>query len=294
MVAQEDISYSREETVASFTSFYELLQKMYLPDGQVIHPPPGGWPSIVNAEPTLVEAFGKSQEVVALLAHLPYIQSQGDWNDDPDAFPGRHFADWQYHSDYLNKRVATDDSDDSGSPAPLEELEHLRRIAECDLYDLGLPHIVGIALNSDEDATVIVLDTERGVILWDESTCPRGVCEEYGEQCVGFDDPGSDDEMEEEEETFRQSSWTWAIPDFFGILKKQFLTLRWVPSSQFAVRSDEWSEGLPGEKNMTATCQRIFRSHGWPGLERYSKSECLAEVKETMEEHYDDYLDHRS
>lgn len=280
MSEQGDVSYSHEETVAAFAGFYELLRKMYLPDGLVIYPPPGGWPSIVNADPTLLETFGKSQEVVALLAHLPYIRSyNGDWGEDPDVLPYCHFADWRHHFDSLSKRIA--DADDHYEPPPLEALDDLRRTAEGDLYDLNLPHIVGIALNSSEDRHVIILDTKRGVILWDESTCPRGVRDQYSAQSLDFGH-------------YTQDGLAWTIPTFFEILKTQFLELRWVPSSQFAVRSEEWSEGLPGEKGMTAMCQGIFRKHGWPNLERYSKSDCMAEVKEAMEEHFDDHLDHRS
>ncbi|KAM7214664.1 hypothetical protein V8F06_009985 [Rhypophila decipiens] len=287
----DDISYLREETFAAFAGFYELLQKMYLPDGQVIYPPPGGWPSIVNADPTLVETFGKSDEVIALLAHLPYVRSTGDWSEDPDAIPRHHLANWRYHFDYHGTCLA---SEDSSSSSAIKAIDHLRRTAEGDLSDLGLPHIVGIALSSYDDAPVIILDTERGVILWDESTCPTRFFQDYPDRAVPFDDPESDDEMAEEEYDFRSASGTWAIPDFFEILKDQFISLRWVPAGQFAVRSDDWSEGLPGEANMTAMCQSVFRKHGWPDLERYSKVDCLAEIQEAVEEQYPDHVDHRS
>ncbi|KAM7202944.1 hypothetical protein V8F20_004191 [Naviculisporaceae sp. PSN 640] len=181
MPEQAEVSYSHEETVAAFAGFHDLLQKLYLPDGLVIYPPPGGWPPIVNAEPTLLQSF----------ENIEYFER-------------------------LNKTLT--DPDEHYQPPPLESLNNLRRTAEGGFYGRRLPHVM---------------------------------------------------------------------------LKTQFVELRWVPSGEFAVRSDEWSEGLPGEKGMTAMCQSIFRKHRWPNLELYSKSDCLAEIKKAMEENYDDHLDHR-
>ena len=38
-------------------------------------PPSRGWLSIVNADPTVLQSLGKSEAVLSLLTHLPYILS---------------------------------------------------------------------------------------------------------------------------------------------------------------------------------------------------------------------------
>jgi hypothetical protein len=67
---------------------------MYMNESQVIYPPAEGWPSIVNADPAKLQDLGKSDEVLSLLAHLPYIRCPGDWNHDADVVPWNSFEDW--------------------------------------------------------------------------------------------------------------------------------------------------------------------------------------------------------
>ncbi|KAB5562952.1 hypothetical protein GE09DRAFT_765441 [Coniochaeta sp. 2T2.1] len=69
----EDITYSRQETVAAVTDFYQFLTKMYMKESQVVYPPEGGWPSIVNC---YRDRLGKSDEAVGLLTHPPYIKDR--------------------------------------------------------------------------------------------------------------------------------------------------------------------------------------------------------------------------
>lgn len=66
----DDIIYSHEATVAAFKSYYEFLTKMYIDPGMTKTPPVTGWPHITCES---MQAIGKSQEVVALLRHLPYV-----------------------------------------------------------------------------------------------------------------------------------------------------------------------------------------------------------------------------
>lgn len=82
------VTYSREATIAAVTDYYESLTKLYLKNSQVIFPPEAGWPSITSADSDILATLGKSDEVLALLAHLPYIRRPGNWNDDAEGTPG--------------------------------------------------------------------------------------------------------------------------------------------------------------------------------------------------------------
>ena len=62
--------YSRDQYVAAITEFYELVTSLYIPRSALKFPPPGGWPNIT---PENCAGFGKSDFVVDLLKHLPYI-----------------------------------------------------------------------------------------------------------------------------------------------------------------------------------------------------------------------------
>ncbi len=97
----EDITYSREATIAAVTDYYTFLTRMYLNESDIAYPPPGGWPSIVNANPAVVQSLGESDEVLALLAllaHLPYIQHP--LVEPADPAPNHTVADW---SDFIGR-----------------------------------------------------------------------------------------------------------------------------------------------------------------------------------------------
>jgi len=45
---------------------------MYLRESDVIEPPEGGWPNITTDS---LQDLGKTDEVISLLRHLPYIRA---------------------------------------------------------------------------------------------------------------------------------------------------------------------------------------------------------------------------
>lgn len=64
-------TYSRGEIVSTLTTFYQFLTTMYIPNSDVLHAPPGGWPHITK------ETFAflrKNDRVVDLLRHIPYVR----------------------------------------------------------------------------------------------------------------------------------------------------------------------------------------------------------------------------
>ncbi|KAK3325976.1 hypothetical protein B0H66DRAFT_616729 [Apodospora peruviana] len=87
MSNDEDIlTYSRDETITAVSKYYEFRRTMYLKDSDVIYPPADGWPSITEANPDTLASFEKSDEVLALLAHLPYVGSNGG-GDNTNVIP---------------------------------------------------------------------------------------------------------------------------------------------------------------------------------------------------------------
>jgi hypothetical protein len=279
-----DITYSRRRTIAAVTDYYKFLTKLYLKDSQVIYPPATGWPSIVNADANTRASLGKSEEVLSLLAHLPYIRSPSNFNDEAEGAPGCRFADWQDLIASLTRAEGPTTADD------------LRVLTEGATFsELAPPHVIGLTCGGRENP-IMVLDTKLGIIHWED--CPSSIEEgnysttvEY-EPPEGEDSDDSDEEIPEEEVEWRQSAPAWAVGTFFTVLKDQFKKLHWVPISQHMVWSAEFSV-RPDAEGMVAMLQDIYREHGWPDLIHYRKADCLEAVRSTMKERYLSSVDPR-
>lgn len=217
MPALEDVEYDRKATIAAVTSYYEFLTAMYLTKSKVAYPPAGGWPPIVNADAALLQSLGKSDEVISLLAHLPYIRSHSHDSDDAKAIPGCVFADW---SELMQSWNPTDG-------------ESLRSFTEgMEFGPVSSPHVVSLTCGNKGDSGHLVLDTELGIIHWEE--CPPEVENQDFREGVDYK---PDEDVSEEEADWRYSTPAWTIPDLFEILRHQFKILHWIPVSHATVRT---------------------------------------------------------
>jgi hypothetical protein len=258
MPSVSDISYSRDATVAAIRDYYRFLVSMYLDESNLLEPPEGGWPSI---PPSGWNNFDKTEEVIALLRHLPYLR-QGF---DPfliNGAPYTVFADWQF----------TDENIDG---------QDLKEWSEPDPDEAGIPaHIVGLTVPS-ETSPAILLDTELGVIYWYQ--CPGDV--KGGEFQEIEDDPYDwvDDELISEDQVeWRAGSGIWPIATFFEMLKANFKKLNFVPIGPREVQ-DVWVARDDYAKETQVAVQNIYRKHGWPNA-RFNKQACSAEVKTLLNE----------
>lgn len=69
-------SYDRQQIIQSVTAFCEFLTELpYVEPSEVLHPPENGWPNITKQK---LAALSKNDEVIELLARLPYISTRGD------------------------------------------------------------------------------------------------------------------------------------------------------------------------------------------------------------------------
>jgi len=265
----EDIPYSRSDTIAAIGDFYKFLTEVYLKDLRVIHPPTEGWPSIVDADPTLLESFGKSDEVMSLLAHLPYIHSPGN-SKEQQVGPNCVFADWQRLLAQPSSGWSTGD-----------ELRIITEGPEFTKFATS-SHAVGLTYGSRE-TPVMVLDTRLGVVHWHD--CPDAIERTHGADAVGYE---ADDDVPMDEENWRSDACTWAIPDFFEVLKDLFRTLHWFPVRPYQVWSASFTDD---DGNAVRLVQDIYRQQGWPNLARYRKTECLAAVRRALEDKYPSLAD---
>ena len=127
-------TYCRHETIAAITDFYTFYMRLpYVDPRALVFPPASGWPEI-NA--TELHNRGKSNEVIELLQHLPYLENpsiHGGWTIDSES------TCIQYH-----KGVCYNDSPDAIKNLP--------------------GYVIPIADMVDRNGSFLLLDTETGKI----------------------------------------------------------------------------------------------------------------------------------
>jgi hypothetical protein len=252
------ILYSRDAVVAAVRDYYRFLVDMYLPESLVLYPPNGGWPSITSD--TWADS-GKSDEVIALLRHLPYILN--NCGEEADGIPGCKFADW--HSLTPNRH-------------------RLKFLTEVGADEGDVPaHVVGLSIAQRDTSNVILLDTELGLIYW--LHCP-GPIKYNPVRAPSMDGPSDWDPSAK----WRSRSAIWAVEDFFEVLKFHFRQLEFVPLTERVVE-DVWTgvvDSQSDNEDMLSAVQGIYRSHGWPDLTRYQKRDCLRDIKVMLLERFPD------
>lgn len=91
--------YNREEVIKSITEFYQLLAELPLIEpSDVVYPPSEGWPNITKDS---FDILGKTDEVIELLKHLPYITVSKD--PDGDGFTPRPISPDTFVVDYQSE-----------------------------------------------------------------------------------------------------------------------------------------------------------------------------------------------
>lgn len=61
-----------EECVTAVREFYQFLDRMFVDEASIVNPPAGGWPNVTSAN---MHGLNKSESVISLLRHLPYIRA---------------------------------------------------------------------------------------------------------------------------------------------------------------------------------------------------------------------------
>jgi hypothetical protein len=262
MPTMENITFSHEACISAIRGYYKFLTELYLDETFVVEPPVDGWPTITTDN---FKDLGKTNEIIFLLRHLPYIRKPVE-PDDPQAAPWCYFADWSKDGQHLIDGKAT--------------AEDLRVMSEPPGYSEEMPaHVIGLTSGGRENPSFL-LDVEQGAIYWYE--CPGEIVSNPSREQVQGEDPygyAPDNEAE-----WRSDSACWAVEDFFEVLKDQFRQLMFLPTSSRRV-IDVYTR-LGSHEGKKSLLQRIYQEHGWPDLDRYDKRNCLAAVQKALDEHY--------
>jgi hypothetical protein len=299
--------YSRDELVAIIDEFYTFLTTFYIPASAVKRPSPEGWPNIT---PATTKGFRKSQAVIDLIKHLPYI----DEKESKKMITNIH-----YKSDVLDYSVRTpedfaennmcigemglvdkieeieadwaayEEGDDDEEE--VEELEDIREEEEDvemgDAEGAGADDVPAESEDEDEDGN-------RGP--WNEDP-DEIVLENVIVLSQGYENGGRDIILDVvkgviyEDVLGRSLQEGVEVKAFFKDLRDRYETLEMVPvpghmyedapeigdeelaEDPFAI-ADREKAGIEIQKRF----KQIYREHGWPG-ESYKKEEALAAVK---------------
>jgi hypothetical protein len=270
MVALSEISYSRDGCVAAVRDYYAFLAKMYLKASVVIEPPEEGWPSIT---PDSLRGLGKTDEVISLLRHLPYITTPKDRPlYKPQGSPDCYWADWQSYA--------------QGITDGLSKPKNIRFYSEGE-YERDIPtHVMGLT-HGGGDNPIFLLDIQFGTVHW--ADCPGEI--QYSNWQNGIYDNVSDFVPANEGE-WREQAPAWPIADFFEVLRRTLRNSFFCLIARRMVR-DVYAGYADDQRNMEHMVQSIYREHGWPDIQRYRKEECLEAVQKAMEERYPRWADKR-
>ncbi|PKS09162.1 hypothetical protein jhhlp_003776 [Lomentospora prolificans] len=214
---------------------------------------------------TIKREFGKSDDVLAPLAQLPYVVDagmRGGIYEGPVCALYCPFANW---SDCLaNWRKSH------------------RLITEGTAFvKFNNPNAFGLTAG-DRETPVMILDVELGIVHWED--CPTSVTNKWHRERVDYGD-GYGHGVSPEEEAWRQSAEAWTIPDFFEVLKNEFRSLTWMPLDPCNMWEAGWPEGT-GEEGIASALRDVYRQHGWPDLSVYNKKECMEAIRNMLKERY--------
>lgn len=166
---------------------------------------------------------------------------------------------------------------------------------------------------NNKDPGVILLDTKSRVIYWmncpvkvQETASPRssylvyplegedqGVVDTKEDDSDGNEDEESDEDEDQEDgedEGEDEIKWgsCWPVPHLFEMLKNQFCQPNFIPRNKHKVidiRTESTRfQHIP--ETFTDFLQAIYRKHGWPDISNYQKDDCLAELKQELDEKF--------
>ncbi|KAF2185772.1 hypothetical protein K469DRAFT_504965, partial [Zopfia rhizophila CBS 207.26] len=182
--------YARDDVVvAALSSFYQFLTNMYLPSDAIAYPPEGGWGDI---SPDSFSAQ-KTDAVLNLLRHIPYIQGQIFEGTTATCFRGT-------------------------GPHDVDPNKYITLIP---------PHVIMLAQPQERNGYYIFFDTERGMFtLCDFQDGPEPT--KFSQDLDEMEGLMTHEDDEDLKEWWREFE-TYTIEDFFEEMKSRFRNLDLIP-----------------------------------------------------------------
>jgi hypothetical protein len=260
--SEASFPYTRDEFVAIITKFYEFLTTFCIPKTALKCPPEDGWP---NLTPEATTCLNKTDFVIDLLRHLPYITEE-----EYGHFVTRiHYKCNVVDYSTLSPEQLSNSAIDFGVYAEIAELEP-------EMYE----HTLLFAVGYESGGRMMLLNTKTGEMHVEMLRYQSDAIEDVDQYLDGLMQlyktlemvpiPGVEDLMEnleQEEEGYETK------------LKEDCL----------AQTRDEW---FPSRLD-ARWIRHLYRKSGWPGPE-YNKEEALAAIEMFRASRDDDGSDEQS
>ncbi|KAG9380356.1 hypothetical protein A1F94_009251 [Pyrenophora tritici-repentis] len=129
------------------------------------------------------------------------------------------------------------------------------------------------------------LSYEFGVIYWYKCLDEVRFMDDQAEgDGYGWADDGR---IPEDQAEWKYESGVWPIKVFFEILKRNFEQLNFAPIGSRIVKA-MWGSGSNQTREILFAVQKIYRDHAWPDRARYSKEDCLEDIKIMLKAQFPD------
>lgn len=289
---------------------------MYIDEGTIVEPLPEGWPNIT---PETMRDLNKTDEVIDILRHLPYIRSS-DCIVRPQSAPQCCMADWNeiaesikngdYTTPYLT--VTQGYEDEFGGKVPddclaftidgrnfgvwlMDTYEGLiywmycpvRALEKCEPRPAGetvREHSVGLEFVDGNDGVACGDGGNEENDLREEEASDQEGQGESEEKSVDEEEEGQEGEegydgSDSEDYNIFFGHPCWRPHAFFAMLTNHFKDLNFVPGNTMQVL-----HGIDQRKWIydIGLLKSIYRKNRWPDPEQYDKKACLEEVAEVI------------
>ncbi|KAF2833422.1 hypothetical protein CC86DRAFT_441937 [Ophiobolus disseminans] len=251
---------TRNELVTIISDYYVFLTKFYIPPSAIKYPPPGGWPNI-TAETT--KDLGKSELVIDLIKHLPYIAS---------AMASKHERahDIHYKSEVVDYSILMpenftieritdgeeslqewwdemeEDKDEDEEESDDEDANHEDNWWNGDNPDhFQMTNMIVLAQGTESGGRHLILDVFKGNIYEDVNEC--NLLPSCG------------------------------VEGFFADLREKFEKLDLVPTL-----SDMYEDEAAIDDENEQQFRKVWREYGWPG-KGFRKEEALKAIQKCRE-----------
>ncbi|KAI0206819.1 hypothetical protein F4808DRAFT_8412 [Astrocystis sublimbata] len=235
------MAYDRDAIAARITKYYKLLEEMaYLDPADIQYPPPEGWNDDQLAV-DILRALNRSDKVIDLLRHLPYIgreRNKPEWEIYPETRPISYLRD-----SWLLKNQTAESCADKG----------LHRLAIMP-DDVDWPSGM-ISLTFGRESTFWIIDTDA------EQLFPVGV--------FVIDDTAP------ESEPWRRNGKAHDILEYLDSVHSSVYNLTLIPAPRSGIWDPRIVHSLEPPEGVLVG--RLLREHGWP--DNFKKGEYLQAVQ---------------
>lgn len=257
----------RDQIVAPFRDYYELLQRLKFPADSVKYPPPSGWP---NFTAEACAGFDKTPFAIDVLRHMPYIEEGyiGEGEEQSNT------TNLDYKCNAVDYSLFTPDdfaANDAEAFWAAKKWQGARVDVSKSERISGVHHVVTITDGYRTNGLVLLLDTFTGVIFEEICGSDNGTrlsAEEYFEERMG--------QLVRLEEIY--------IPNHHPFWRGE---LEYDEAAYDASQME--SQGEPEGDDNELACflwlRHLYYKFGWPGSD-WKRDECM----EAVEDFYDRFL----